>query len=397
MTKHTHKKGLFGIIHVSIFILNLVFNAAHGQHTYTSTVSPISLPRRNRYSSVGYDESNHTILILGGTFDPNQFVTFKNGFFTDHGANYLSLDISGISQQYTQINDRLWMIKKDQPNAKLIAMQTYFPYLINDNDIVIPNSEHSVSYAACLASTQHEYHTYLFVLGADTNDDLQELTMLQIYNLTANEWLTGNIPSMLEARYYFGCIAHKNRLYAIGGENVSTALVSSKHNTVESLYIGDDLINIQQQQWTYVNGYLHTPLSVTRAVAYGNDIIVFGGADDSASPFPPTEINVIDTSTNIIKVDGTLEIGLYGAAVIIVDKIAYGFGGSTSTIVDDYQYIILPPTQNPTQNPTTSPSHATLSPTQNPTTSPSQATSSPTQNPTTSPSQATSSPTQNPT
>eukprot|EP01084_Bolivina_argentea_P051670 95063_1 len=314
------------------------------------------LPRGDRYMSVGYDESNDTILIVGGVKNNYQFVTFKNGTFTDYGENYTSYSIHDISQQYTQINNILWLIS--EWGEKLLAMQTYYPYTITDSNINIPTN---VGYAGCLSSTKYEDHTYLFLLASGNCCDFTHI--LQIYNVTSNQWITNNIPSMLKGRGYFGCIAHKNRLYAIGGRNAS-----QKHNTVESLYIGNDLINIEQQQWIYTNGYLSTGLAVSRAIAYGNDIIVFGGS--GTDELKQTDINVIDTSTNTIKVDGSLAKAVGGAPAIIVDKIAYGFGAQFTGGIyfqKEYQYIFLPPTQNPT----TAPSHApTISPTLSPTKAP---------------------------
>ena len=146
---------------------------------------------------------------------------------------------------------------------------------------------------------------------------------------------TSSIDTMQEARRIFACIIHQHQLYAIGGYQSGSEYFSS----IESLYIGDDLIDIANQQWGYINGSLSTAVRGSRSAVYGDNIIVFDGWDGDGYP---TDINVIDTVTNTVKTDGSLATGLSHSAVIIVNNILYGFGGfDSSGSLDEYQYISL--------------------------------------------------------
>ena len=81
-------------------------------------------------------------------------------------------------------------------------------------------------------------------------------------------------------------------------------------------------------------------ISDSRAVGYGNKIIAFGGVNIYPTS---TDINVIDTVTETINVGGLLAFAVADSAVIVVNNILYGFGGSHNSVdLDEYQYISLP-------------------------------------------------------
>ena len=70
---------------------------------------PTILPRVNWGMAVGYDETNGTILLLGGFSFRQQFVTFDGTTFNDQGTGYMSGGVRG-NQYYSQLGKTLWMI-----------------------------------------------------------------------------------------------------------------------------------------------------------------------------------------------------------------------------------------------------------------------------------------------
>eukprot|EP01083_Nonionella_stella_P141332 435240_1 len=338
------------------------------------------LPRVSRHSAVGYDNDTDTILIFGSLDSPRQFIQFQNHAFNDMGSTYLSASAKtySSSQHYTQTENKLWMINGDGTHIFRVDTNTYNedPHL---SQYQIPTTS-PLSYRACLASLSPNY---LFVVGGG---DTGALTAVQAYDIQNGEWLT-NVRSMNQIRRSFSCIVVHSTLYAIGGFTNSVRLTS-----IERLDVSD-LSVLSEQRWSYLSGSLTRELSATRAVAYGDDILVIGGRyiDQAVD-----DIHIIDTAIGSCQLWDNLNIAVATPLVIITDNVLYVFAGWTTGFVasDKYQYKVLPtkqptaqPTSQPTLLPTSQPaSQPTPQPTPQPTSQPtSQPKSHPTAHPTISP------------
>ena len=122
-------------------------------------------------------------------------------------------------------------------------------------------------------------------------------------------------------------------LYAIGGFG---------SDTVEYIYVGyEDITDIQYDAWAYIDGTLATDRGENRAISNGDEIIVIGGYYGS-SQFT-LDIDVINTTANTVKIDGTLVYGMESPSVIIANNQIYIFGGyDDSSYFNTYQKIVLP-------------------------------------------------------
>eukprot|EP01083_Nonionella_stella_P268201 906505_1 len=311
--------------------------------------------------AVGYDESSDTILLLGGYHNRQQLITFDGTTFTDEGTTYISgnENIRGTGQYYSQLDNTLWMI--EYAGGSFITMDTA-TRTIDYPSIVIPTN---VYRKGCLATMKHQNNPYLLVVGGQTESGESTLSVVQIYSITTTEWISV-IPPMQKARRGLSCAVHNDQLYAIGGYHVSSSL-----DTVESLYVGDGLENIANEQWSYVQGTLNMAAYGSRAVPYGNDIFVLGGVEWDSSEGIVTGwanlINIIDTAANTVELGGSLTVAMGYLSAILVRNTLYAFGGNSNVdgMIQTYQYIVLP-SVNPSVSPTSLPTSATDAPSNNP-------------------------------
>eukprot|EP01084_Bolivina_argentea_P297409 512369_1 len=333
----------------------------------TIQVTDNRLPRNDSRYAVGYDQKNDTILLFGGYDNRQQFTSFKDNIFTDHGTNYLPRQVGNSAQSYTQINQYLYMMEYLYP----FNMLKFDTETRNLTYPALPyNIPTVVGYYACLAHIDNGNNKYLFVVGG--YDYNQLLQLLQIFNLSSGLWIDQqSIPNMKQQRAGSGCIVHKDILYVMGG---------TTSNSIETLFVGDDLIDIQSQEWQYINGTVggvSVMSELSGVVINGDDILVIGGEESSSDPNKNPNITVIDTVTNNVYVGGMLDRPISVGAAIITNNVLYIFGGEkcgacASNVMDTYQYVDLvtsdpttEPTMNPSDNPTKQP---TTVPTNNPTT-----------------------------
>eukprot|EP01084_Bolivina_argentea_P127095 224844_1 len=317
-------------------ILPLYFNLSSSNTTYiyNSTYGETTMNgKADSGMAIGYDYTTNTILIIGGNQYPNQFTTFNinRTTFIDKNENYSPYEIlsgNANSQFYTQIKDDniLWMIS-NKPPYNFITMNT-ITYNISNTSIVTPDY---IDNTACITSINHGSHKYLFVLHAK---------QLQVYNISSNEWLSSNISSMKRYRSSFSCIAHNQKLFAIGG-NTGNNTNQSTMGDVEYLNI-ENMHNISSNSWILISNKIHNS-RYTRANIHGDNILIFAA-----------NINVIDTSKDPpqITMAGRLlpnAIEIWSVAAIVVRNIAYIFGGyvqyenkTDRDYIDTYQYIKLP-------------------------------------------------------
>merc|ERR1712013_289011 len=136
--------------------------------------------------------------------------------------------------------------------------------------------------------------------------------------------------------------------FAIGGYGYSDYL-----DSVEVLNV-DDIANVESNEWVLLADTLQRGLSRHRAVSHGRDILTVGGYNDY---YPVQVMNVIDTVDLVIYQSGSLDIGLYYTAAVVVDSMAYCFGerdSSASLYIDSWRFLDFP-TAQPTREPSTVP------------------------------------------
>ena len=168
------------------------------------------LPEATYGMSVGH--YGDTIFLLGGGIggdnrDAKDLVTFdiETGEFTEYLDHFSEGASGGWGQGYTQIGNQLWIIS---------APGTYLNVFDTEKDEFYPNFQGitmSVSaHGGCLTQTVQNGITYLIVLAGFNS------ATLQILDLSTNSWLS-NIPLMAYERGGVSCMAHNEKLYAIGG------------------------------------------------------------------------------------------------------------------------------------------------------------------------------------
>eukprot|EP01084_Bolivina_argentea_P253855 426577_1 len=327
------------------------------------TTATSTLPRADARAAIGH--YNQSIFILGGTNYRFQLTEYNivNDKFIDYGTSVLGDHTYGSGQFYTQINNILYIINVGGASLSTFDTTTKI-FTPNYNDVTIPIA---VDTTSCLASTNDG--SYLFVVGGGPNSS--PLTSLQIFNMQSNTWLS-NTPAMQTQRSKFSCIVHptKNELYAIGGINGTNV---PWLNSVEVLNVNHaSLNNIEFQTWRYIDDNLLHPISASRAVMVGNDILVIGGGNSDGYV---DDIQIINAITYQISSGGFMNYAIMEETVIVVDNTIYIFGGYNGNIHNTWQYSIF---TNPTIEPTIMPSmqptflpFATTNPTENPTENPS--------------------------
>eukprot|EP01083_Nonionella_stella_P180991 646985_1 len=369
--KHTSLAFLIpsNLIRLTIVSTLIIRSTALYFPTYVNGSYPMVLPRPDRGMAIGYDAANHTVLILGGYYR-FQLVTFKNSVFTDHGGGYLfdpdNGDFSARSsaQFYTQMDDTLWYINCMHGNLVTFNTITYNMFDPNITTPIKIVDDTSCNARSCLASLDNGKHQYLFVIGFE-GPNYVEGDKVQIYNISSSHWLSQSyVPNMNKKRESLSCVVYNERLYAIGGREPFSGSSGNPLDTVESLYVGADLSNINNALWLYANGVLSQTMSGTRAVVHHefHSIIVIPAVFQ-------VDVNIINTVDSSISFAGTLTQGTTTAASIIVDDLLYLFGGNANGYrVDTYQYInllTLAPTASsnaPSNAPSDAPSNAPSKP-----------------------------------
>eukprot|EP01083_Nonionella_stella_P174510 605172_1 len=294
-----------------------------------------TLPRPSAFMAVGYDGANDSILLIGdySYVDYRQFVLFtiQDHSFIDN-ESYLVPPTNGSrwypgTQQYTQLGTVLWMMRDDgDPNEQsFIAVDTSS----HRPEYQLITTDKAVEDGGCLTSNDH----YLFLLG----DRSWGGSNYQIYDLQNAQWA----PTFLAlpgARQKMACIVVNGTLYGIAGSTSGTYL-----STTLTLDIS---VNINNLDWQTLTGRLSEALIGTKAVAYGNDILLIGGENTNGTAV--SKVHVIDTQTGDCQVDDTLTLAfaVANAAPIIVRNILFVFGGQISaqgqlTRTDKYQYMVL--------------------------------------------------------
>eukprot|EP01083_Nonionella_stella_P171990 588894_1 len=303
-----------------------------------------SMPLANDMMAVGYDATHNTTWLLGGRDQASkQLLSFDTQTLSFTQNQNLSHDIWG-EQHFTQIGNILWMINPATDpyttqifsTFNVITSQFQYEY----NNIFIPVN---TLVAACLASTIDANHSYLFVVGGQS-ESYTSLNSTQIYNISSDLWQI-NVPSMDTNRAHLSCIAHNNKLYSIGG---GRSTVPFYLDSIEMLDVSTINLRNFAITWQYIDP-LNIPLRRMSAVRYMDSILVIGGHTGQESS---NAIHVIDTiSDTVTYYSESLAIATYSTAPVVIDAnagtlIAFGGGIYPGGSIDTWQYTELPTWQS---------------------------------------------------
>eukprot|EP01083_Nonionella_stella_P157617 511902_1 len=380
------------MLHVLLLSFHLFCSTITHAMSYGSWQTGGSMPLRNDMMAIGYDDTNDTIWLLGGSEASKQLLAFDIHTQTFiQNQTGLSHGFSG-DHYFTQIGHILWMIggfDAAQTFSIFNVITAQFSYDYNHIAIPVQTRE-----PGCLASTIDDNHnSYLFAVGGK-NASNKALDLTQIYNISSNSWLE-NVPSMQTNRASFSCIVQNNKLFSIGGW---TSTAPYYLDSIEVLDVSTtNLYNNFMIKWQYIDS-LNEAAERTNAVRYMDKVLVIGGASPTRLS---NAIHVIDpVSDTVTYYDESLATAVRNSASVVVDGALFVFGGSTPGvgwgIAQTWQYTTLStptptistkePTIIPTSAPTLLPTvYPTFMPLPNPTETPTIATMEPTVIPTRAP------------
>eukprot|EP01083_Nonionella_stella_P213428 769833_1 len=335
------KTIIFGALLITTHVLS---------YNYDPWIEPPSplLPRACIRMAIGYDRYSDTVRILGGWDHERQLVSLslQDDSIIDHGQYNLSYNVYGAGQFYKQIDNTLWFLDELGTFIERFDLHTF---QFDHDYISLPIRART----GCLTSARFDTD-YLFVLGGVGAGDTGRSNSVQIFNLSSNLWLS-NVSNMQQPRGKVSCMAHHGKLYAIGGDHTS----SIAHFTIETLNISN-LITIESEQWVYIDNLVQRIMNAI-ALIYEDDILVVGGNTwDGVNPGYPSQINVIDTTTDTVSTGGYLSYNTSAVSAIIVYPRVFVFGQTDAGVANHadkkWQYHVLP-TAAPTAAPSVSPSY----------------------------------------
>eukprot|EP01084_Bolivina_argentea_P009398 17552_1 len=305
-----------------ILILFFLTNADAHIYNYSQWFTgKTTLPRLDLGIAISY--YNQNIYLFGGVINKNQMVIFNinDRSFVDQGPNKLSINVSGLSNQYyTQIYDTFYWIHSDVTNNIIVynlADETFFKISINN----------LFDTSSCLTSTNN----LLFVSGGTGY-----VSAIQVFNVTSNMWLS-QVPPMHTPRGYHSCVIDPlhDELWIIGGISSTFGFL----NSVEKISMYD----IQNQKWKYSQN-LTEKVDLMSTIYYQSVIIVIGGWDECVDVpcYAKKIVQTIDCNTGEVSIAGYLNYGIRAAAPILVGHTVYLFGGANGQqAVNTFQYLEL--------------------------------------------------------
>eukprot|EP01083_Nonionella_stella_P318974 1168410_1 len=352
---------------LTCIVLSIIVNPPSCSSTFL--VGDSRMPFADAKMAIGYDETNDTILLLGGFQFRQHFALFKNNNFIDQDKQFFNDSIYGDGQFYTQLGNILWMISSDNTGFRTFDTRTYQMKSPSSPSIEIQTP---VDDSACLTSTDD----YLIVIGGGgAKYPYLYLDTVQIYHLAANQWLS-NVSTLNAGRIHSACVVGNNKLYSIGG-------YGNDDDSLDSIEVLDvsNMSAISSTSWNYLGCTLQKARDSLRVALYGTDMIYVVGGWKSAME---TSVDIINTVTDECLVADDLSLPVSSAPCITVQNMLFVFGGvkeysgSTWFVNNKYQYLLLP-SSNPIRYPTSSPSYReTTDPSGSPTKTPSDSTVAPT-------------------
>eukprot|EP01084_Bolivina_argentea_P041370 76323_1 len=345
-----------------IWILSLTMYFVMGSNAFDYNAFSLgyyTLPRTMYAAAVGYDVSNDSIWLLGGTgssWTRKQLVQYQVGtglgVFVDYGSSVLQEEVYVASQGYAQLNQYLFIVDYYGDSLHRFNMNNQ---IMDSNYYSLP-IDVGYSYYTCMCVLDID-HAYLVIIGGryiDSNGHY--LDTIQILNMSSNEWMQG-ISSLNTPRAYPICETFNHSIFAIAGENPDFG--NPYLDTVE-------VYNFDTNEWNYITDRLSIPFIYGSAVVYQNEIVIFGGyaVDDYGGYWGYlTGIHVINAVTHeIYPVTSYIDVAMRETTAINVAGIIYLFGGVYNNGVGLSSWrSIEPRTFSPTSAPSNTPSQAPTS------------------------------------
>eukprot|EP01084_Bolivina_argentea_P049350 90772_1 len=286
------------------------------------------------FAGIGYDETNHSIIIFGGwPIQDYQYVisyNIDNDSFNIIPTTYSFKNVYFGGQAWTQIDNILYFVNRKTNSIDTLAMDTKQYSFLN---YAIPYSTSQQN--TCLCNFNNNY----LIISGGMSNSFEAMNNAAIYSIKDDKWLD-NFPFMQSTRFAHSCVVYGNYIYQIGG--IEGGLNS---DTIEKLYIDNDTINnnFTNSNWEYINYTLPSGVFSTRTVIYDNKIWIFSGPTS-------TQIDILDPTTDeIIKTAQTLQYSGHTAMVINVDDKIYYFGGwhKQGYPLNKWQYVNFLQTSEP--------------------------------------------------
>eukprot|EP01083_Nonionella_stella_P117680 350972_1 len=299
-------------------------------YTYERTIpsSPL-LPRTTRSMAIAYDNMNEIFWLIGGTSGSfnkalysltNDYNVFLNGT--------TNVSVYGEGQYYSMDDQHQFLYMIHAPNGNSLNRFNIETTTIQTNYATIPTA---VTFYGCLTFIAMD-DGFLVLIGGLGDG----ITDVQVFDTASNGSLNG-VPSMQYARSRASCASVNGNIYAIAGYQASGVYLDS----VEVLNIGDDISDITAKEWSLI-GYLSQGMCCSRAVVYGYQIYIVGGAYYDTIPKYVDEIHVINALTNEIALFGYMDTVFDDTAAIMVGNVLYAFGGESDTVLDSWRYLSVP-------------------------------------------------------
>ena len=286
--------------------------------TNLSLIGSSSLPKANHAMSIGYDNTTNVIWLIGGYwYDGDTLISFdlsiwnETNVFQDHGTVLYPDEFQCTGQTYVQRATNVYATNpRDEHQLYIFDIST------RDVKTVHANGLELYDYG-CLASVG-DWIIYTF------------FNKTYILTISDQSWSSSGNPKMLEQRWYHSCLIEPNEgyLYVIGG--------APGYNSIEKLYV-NDITNIDQYGFILLTDTLSHSKWYIRSILYKTDIYIIGG--NAAEWKTYDDIDLLDTTTDSVRLWGTLSIAVGSAASIIIDSRVYVFGGMDGNdAVDSWQY-----------------------------------------------------------
>ena len=295
---------------------------------WSTSQPPNVLPRQDYQQIVGYNETNDSIIIIGGRLSRNDVSTIQINpvEIMDFGPVF-SVSFYSESQSYVQHGYTLYFPRPGSTNH--IMGMNFLDPLTNSVTLQAPDG---IPFWACFTSISME-HDYLFVIGGQILSEMRD--DMTIYDITNQSWfIYRGGPQLHTVIRHHTCSTVDQRVYSIAGNDGSSRL-----DSIQVLDVSIGITNIMNATWKYLPETLPIALQYPRSIEYGENILVFGGTTPVWGEINQN-IYVINTVTNSIYNAGTLNYPGYQESVIIVYPRIYVFGGRnvTSNTKKAYQY-----------------------------------------------------------
>eukprot|EP01083_Nonionella_stella_P101616 288221_1 len=383
-------------INLFTILLSIIIGSTHAQKYDNWQESSDTLSYSSTAGAIGYSSTTGTIWLFGGSSTTKirqidavaETATLYSAYFPSPPyVDYLY----GWAQFWTSVDNYVYMIDPNEArtflrfdvdtgtaetNYNSIKIPKYAPECYNGPYGYLPDFDYP--FHSCLTSINVDAVDYLVVIGGAFNDGcgggFGYRDNTQILSLVDFEWKTSARPKLSSGRRSSACVTHQssNTIYVIGGISSNGCCEMLFLDTVQTLTI-NDMSTITSHSWGTLGDKLSSgmplnsvyPTDGPRALVYETDILVFWERD----------INVIDTSTGSISIQGTLPVDGYNSAVVIAEGKIWMVRGNK------WWTLPIGPTRQPTPAPTRAPTTQTSEPTRVPTRPPT--TAAPTQTPTT--------------